>query len=117
MIQYDLVVVQAYTAAFKPAKDVCAEIYDDVASGNEIRSVVQAGQRFDRYPMGKIDQTYMWKVCALLSQISTHLCLCDQLLLGNADYQICTVAKTGKHWHWKALSHFTGYGRLIETAP
>ena len=55
--------MQAYAAALKPAKDICAEIYDDVASGNEIRSVVQAGERFDRYPMGKIDQTYMWKVC------------------------------------------------------
>ena len=53
---------QAYSASLKPAKDVCEEIYDDVASGNEIRSVVQAGERFDRYPMGKIDQTYMWKV-------------------------------------------------------
>ena len=42
--------------------DVCMEIYEDVASGNEIRSVVQAGSRFDRFPMGKIDQTYMWKV-------------------------------------------------------
>ncbi len=38
------------------------EIYEDVASGNEIRSVVLAGSRFDRFPMGKIDQTYMWKV-------------------------------------------------------
>ena len=42
--------------------DVCFEIYDDVASGNEIRSVVQAGERFGRFPMGKIDGTYMWKV-------------------------------------------------------
>ena len=42
--------------------DVCYEIYEDVASGNEIKSVVQAGDRFDRFPMGKIDQTYLWKV-------------------------------------------------------
>ena len=56
---------QAYAASYGPAQDVCEEIYDDVASGNEIRSVVQAGQRFDRFPMGKIDQTYMWKVPAL----------------------------------------------------
>lgn len=42
--------------------DVCMEIYEDVASGNEIRSVVQAGSRFDRFPMGKIDGTHMWKV-------------------------------------------------------
>ena len=46
------------------AMDVCFEIYEDVASGNEIKSVVQAGDRFDRFPMGKIDQTYLWKVSA-----------------------------------------------------
>lgn len=53
---------EAYTASYGPAQDICEEIYDDVASGNEIKSVVQAGQRFDRFPMGKIDETYMWKV-------------------------------------------------------
>ncbi|PNW77396.1 hypothetical protein CHLRE_10g434750v5 [Chlamydomonas reinhardtii] len=53
---------QAYSASYKPALDICFEIYEDVASGNEIKSVVQAVQRFDRFPMGKIDQTYMWKV-------------------------------------------------------
>lgn len=52
----------AYSASLGPAKDICMEIYEDVASGNEIRSVVQAGARFDRFPMGKIDQTHMWKV-------------------------------------------------------
>lgn len=52
----------AYNASFKPAMDICLEIYEDVASGNEIKSVVQAGSRFDRFPMGKIDGTYMWKV-------------------------------------------------------
>ena len=53
---------QAYSASFKPAMDICMECYEDVASGNEIKSVVQAGSRFDRFPMGKIDQTYMWQV-------------------------------------------------------
>ncbi|KAK9903445.1 hypothetical protein WJX75_005886 [Coccomyxa subellipsoidea] len=52
---------KAYSASYGPARDICEEIYDDVASGNEIKSVVQAGERFDRFPMGKIDQTYMWK--------------------------------------------------------
>ena len=33
-----------------------------VSSGNEIQSVVMANARFDRYPMGKIDGTPMWKV-------------------------------------------------------
>lgn len=53
---------QAYSSAYGPAKDICMEIYEDVASGNEIRSVIQAVERFDRFPMGKIDQTRMWKV-------------------------------------------------------
>ena len=38
------------------------EIYEEVASGNEIRSVVAAGRRLETYPMGKIDGTRMWRV-------------------------------------------------------
>ena len=55
---------QAYSAAFGPAMDVCYEIYEDVACGNEIKSVVNAVERFGRWPMGKIDQTHMWRVGA-----------------------------------------------------
>ncbi|MEW6218523.1 MAG: ketol-acid reductoisomerase [Thermodesulfobacteriota bacterium] len=51
-----------YSHAYGPAFDILAEIYDEVASGNEIRSVVMAGQRFARFPMGKIDGTRMWQV-------------------------------------------------------
>lgn len=54
----------AYSATIGPANDVCREIYDDVACGNEIKSVVNAVDRFDKYPMGKIDETHMWKVGA-----------------------------------------------------
>ena len=53
---------QAYSAAIAPAMDICYEIYEDVACGNEIKSVVNAVSRFDRWPMGKIDQTHMWQV-------------------------------------------------------
>jgi ketol-acid reductoisomerase len=52
----------AYSAAYTPAKDVLQEIYDEVKSGNEIRSVIMHGDRFDRFPIGKIDGTYTWKV-------------------------------------------------------
>ncbi len=52
----------AYSQAYGPAFDILFEIYDEVSSGNEIRSVVMAGDRHDRYPMGKIDQTEMWIV-------------------------------------------------------
>jgi ketol-acid reductoisomerase len=53
---------QAYSAAVGPAMDICYEIYEDVACGNEIKSVVNAVDRFDRWPMGIIDQTHMWQV-------------------------------------------------------
>ncbi len=53
---------RAYSAAYHPAYEVLWEIYDEVSSGNEIRSVVMANRRFGTYPMGKIDGTAMWAV-------------------------------------------------------
>ncbi|RVW69613.1 Ketol-acid reductoisomerase, chloroplastic [Vitis vinifera] len=58
----------AYSASYYPCMDILYECYEDVASGSEIRSVVLAGRRFyekdglPAFPMGKIDQTRMWKV-------------------------------------------------------
>lgn len=58
----------AYSASYLPAMDIMLECYEDVASGNEIRSVILAGRRFSEkeglpaFPMGTIDQTRMWKV-------------------------------------------------------
>lgn len=65
---------EAYSATLQPAMDICMEIYEDVASGNEIRSVVMAGSRFDRFPMGKIDGTYMWKARAAVADKTSMLC-------------------------------------------
>jgi ketol-acid reductoisomerase len=53
---------RAYDASYLPMKAVLQEIYDEVRSGNEIRSVVVAGDRLERYPMSTIDQTEMWRV-------------------------------------------------------
>ncbi|KAF5948338.1 hypothetical protein HYC85_014295 [Camellia sinensis] len=58
----------AYSASYYPSIDTLYECYEDVASCSEIRSVVLAGRHFyekdglPAYPMGKIDQTRMWKV-------------------------------------------------------
>ena len=54
--------MKAYSAAYHPAFEILMEIYEDVASGNEIRSVVMADDRHRRYPMGTIDGTEMWQV-------------------------------------------------------
>lgn len=53
---------KAYSASYRPAFDILLEIYDEVSSGNEIRSVVMAQERNKRFPMGKIDGTPMWQV-------------------------------------------------------
>ncbi|MED6201443.1 hypothetical protein PIB30_095070 [Stylosanthes scabra] len=58
----------AYSASYYPSMEILYECYEDVASCSEIRSVVLAGRRFyekeglPAFPMGKIDQTRMWKV-------------------------------------------------------
>jgi ketol-acid reductoisomerase len=41
-----------------------AEIYDEVSSGNEVRSVVMAGTRLAQYPWTKVDGAPMWKIGA-----------------------------------------------------
>jgi len=50
----------AYSASYKPAKEILQEIYDEVSSGNEIRTVIMHGDRIDKYPVGKIDGTDTW---------------------------------------------------------
>merc|ERR1712125_149584 len=52
----------AYSASYKPAKEILQEIYDEVASGNEIRTVIMHGDRVDEFPVGKIDGTETWIV-------------------------------------------------------
>lgn len=55
---------KAYAASYRPAREVLEEIYAEVASGNEIRSVVLAGERMKRFPFTTIDTTEMWQVAA-----------------------------------------------------
>ncbi|HYZ93101.1 MAG TPA: ketol-acid reductoisomerase [Actinomycetota bacterium] len=55
---------KAYVAAYEAAAPVLAEIYDDVASGAELQSVVDAGKRLQAQPMPPIEGTRMWKVGA-----------------------------------------------------
>jgi ketol-acid reductoisomerase len=51
-----------YSAAYPVGRELVAEIYDEVESGNEVRSVVLAGKRLAKRPMGKIDRAEMWLV-------------------------------------------------------
>jgi ketol-acid reductoisomerase len=56
------VFAEAYSVAYPVGLELLHEIYDDVRSGNELNSVVLAGKRFARFPMGKIDEADMWQV-------------------------------------------------------
>ncbi len=51
---------RAYDGTYAAFKSVMAEIYDEVMSGNEIKSVVMAANRFGQYPMTTIDKSPMW---------------------------------------------------------
>jgi ketol-acid reductoisomerase len=53
---------RAYCASYGPAADLLYEIYDEVETGNEIRSVVNAVGRLSRFPMSEIAGTEMWQV-------------------------------------------------------
>lgn len=53
---------QAYSASYLPSKEILQEIYDEVSSGNEIRTVIMHGKRISKFPVGKIDGTDTWLV-------------------------------------------------------
>ena len=55
---------RAYAATYQAVKGLLVEIYEEVQSGNEIRSVVLAGHRLKQFPLGEIDGSRMWKVGA-----------------------------------------------------
>ncbi|MBZ9645655.1 ketol-acid reductoisomerase [Streptomyces sp. PSKA30] len=51
---------RAYTAAYGPAREIVAEIYDEVADGTELRSVILAERRLGARPMSRIGGSPMW---------------------------------------------------------
>jgi ketol-acid reductoisomerase len=51
---------RSYDATYAAFKGVMAELYDEVLSGNEIRSVVMAAGRFRDYPMTSVEGSPMW---------------------------------------------------------
>lgn len=63
----------AYNTSFYPSMDILYECYEDVASGNEIRSVVLAGRRFSvssQYPcsaMYSLQRSYNINLSEILS--------------------------------------------------
>ncbi|MFW6387716.1 MAG: ketol-acid reductoisomerase [bacterium] len=52
----------AYNAAYAPSYEILYEIYQEVRSGNEIRSVILANERLEKFGMTTIDTTELWRV-------------------------------------------------------
>lgn len=85
---------KAYSATLRPAMDICYECYEDVACGNEIRSVVNATGRFDRFPMGNIEGTEMWQVGRevrgrLRPRCACCGCFCGQPVAARGFWHAC----------------------------
>ncbi|MEU6375607.1 ketol-acid reductoisomerase [Streptomyces sp. NPDC046909] len=55
---------RAYTATYGPAREIVAEIYDEVADGTELRSVILAERRLGAREMSRIGGSPMWSVSA-----------------------------------------------------
>ncbi|WP_217240821.1 ketol-acid reductoisomerase [Streptomyces sp. AC555_RSS877] len=53
---------RAYAATYAPAREIVAEIYDEVADGTELRSVILAERRLAGRPMTGIGGSPMWSV-------------------------------------------------------
>jgi ketol-acid reductoisomerase len=53
---------RAYTAGYAPAREIIAEIYDEVADGTELRSVILAENRLTTRPMSRIGGGPMWSL-------------------------------------------------------
>jgi ketol-acid reductoisomerase len=74
---------RAYTAAYAPAREIIAEIYDEVADGTELRSVILAENRLASRPMSRIGGSPMWSYGAdVHARRSTTTPLVDPLTAG-----------------------------------
>lgn len=61
-----LIFEKIYSNAYPVYKELLQEIYDEVKSGNEIRSVIMRSSRIEEYPIKNIDTTAIWKTEKML---------------------------------------------------
>jgi len=57
---------KAFVASFQPSVDLLSEIYDSVASGDEVKGVVEHGRRLTAFPMKTMANTPLWKTGAAM---------------------------------------------------
>lgn len=126
---------KAYKAAYHPAMDVLLEIYEDVASGREILSVVDHVRRLEYYPLQNIDSTAMWATAGKVRvnrnkwniankddlpidevtagvYLATMVAQCDVLMMAGHEYSevanesiIESVDSLNPYMHFKGVSY------------
>ncbi len=62
-----------YSATYGPAYALISEIYDEVTTNNEIRSVILACDRLPKQPMGTVEGSAMWQVGAKVRESRDQL--------------------------------------------
>ncbi|HUS60704.1 MAG TPA: hypothetical protein VMY34_00820, partial [Acidimicrobiales bacterium] len=93
----------AYCATYPSAHAMVDEIYDEVSSGNEIRSVVLAGERLKREEMPSIDGGRMWQVGrdvrAKREELDVQIDpLTAGVFVGTMTAQVDLLAERGHPW-------------------
>lgn len=90
-----------YSACYGPAKEIMQECYNEVRSGNEIRSVVMQGARLNDINTGKIDGTFTWKASldSVPCRRSRATCSTPQIACAESDGLCAWGALAGARCH------------------
>jgi len=94
---------RAYTATYAAAREIVAEIYDEVADGTELRSVVLADARLAVRTMSRIGGSPMWaQGDAVRARRATHETAIDPVTAGmfvaTMVAQVDEFAERGHAW-------------------
>jgi ketol-acid reductoisomerase len=93
----------AYCASYKAFRPLISELYDEVATGNEIVSVNLASRRLSKYPMPTVDGSRMWTIGRDVRDRRDELAvevdpLTAGIFCGAMVAQVDTFADAGHPW-------------------
>jgi len=92
---------RAMQASYAAATPILAEIYNEVASGREIGSVIDSTARLEAYPMSKVDGALMWRTGESARQGNIAVAIeptTAGVYLGIMMAQIDVLHKNGHGW-------------------
>src|SRR5215471_5513890 len=92
---------RAMQASYAAATPILAEIYNEVASGREIGSVIDSTARLEAYPMSKVDGAAMWRAGETARQGNIEVAIepaTAGIYLGVMMAQIDVLQRNGHGW-------------------